>query len=226
LDTETSSSNRPDLQDDRNLAASEAGKDQGKAPSSAVELILGGYSYGSMIVSHLPTVEDVLKLFSQPARSSPAKGISLKAEELSKTWNEGPPNRTQESQNGTDQVTMPKISYLLVSPILPPVSMFVTMFSRISFFSGTSSGLSLQGTHMSTPPPDEQLLRHSTFIVYGTNDKFTPRMKIRRWVDNLCSASGSNVDSREIDGAGHFWVERDTALQMRWALREWLCRKQ
>lgn len=225
VDTHPSSENRPSDQNDEGSAASAARSDQGKEPSLETELILGGYSYGSMIASHLPKVEDVLNLFTNPADSSPAKLISLKAKELSRAWNQEHLQQTQKSTSGANGMTVPKISYLLVSPILPPVSLFVTMFSRVSFISGMSRGLSLQGAHVPTPSPDEQLRTHPTFVIYGTSDIFTPHKKIRRWVDTLRHAPGSKVESREIEGAGHFWVERDTEPQMRRALREWLCRK-
>ncbi|KAL1966424.1 hypothetical protein VTN77DRAFT_4566 [Rasamsonia byssochlamydoides] len=226
LDTHTSSSNRPDDQNGQTSTASGAVNDESKEPSSAIELILGGYSYGSMIASHLPKVEDVLNLFSNPADSSPASVISSKAEELSKAWNQANPNKTPGDTSGTHGMTVPKISYLLVSPILPPISLFVTMFSRMSFISGMSSpGLSLQGVQVATPSPDEQLRTNPTLVIYGTKDIFTPQKKIRRWVESLRNMPGSKIESREIDGAGHFWVERDTEPQMRQALREWLRQK-
>ncbi len=50
-------------------------------------LILAGYSYGSMVASHLPSAERVLKLFESAAEGSAESEIQLRASHLSsQTW--------------------------------------------------------------------------------------------------------------------------------------------
>ena len=49
---------------------------------SAPTLVLGGYSYGSMITSHLPPTQVVIDLFKSPAADSPIAEIVRRAEDL------------------------------------------------------------------------------------------------------------------------------------------------
>ncbi|KLJ10692.1 hypothetical protein EMPG_13935 [Blastomyces silverae] len=57
------------------------------AGSERLEIILAGYSYGSMIASHLPSIEAVLRLFASPAAGSSRTEILQQAEDLSTLWN-------------------------------------------------------------------------------------------------------------------------------------------
>jgi hypothetical protein len=168
-----------------------------------------------MIASRLPKVEDVSSLFANPASSSPAETISLTAKELSKTGNQGDQNQTQDAEVGeSKEVGLPTISYLLVSPILPPASQLVTLFSSLS-------SVSIQGRQISTRPPEEQLPKHRTMIIYGTDDMFTSEKKLQDWTKALSSEPGSLVQSREIALAGHFWVEQRFHALLRQAISEW-----
>ncbi|KAK2809215.1 hypothetical protein FQN50_004051 [Emmonsiellopsis sp. PD_5] len=58
-----------------------------EADSERMELILAGYSYGSFIVSRLPPVEVILRLFASPAKGSFAAEILQQADTLSTLWN-------------------------------------------------------------------------------------------------------------------------------------------
>ncbi|KAN0071581.1 Alpha/Beta hydrolase fold [Elaphomyces granulatus] len=232
------------------LETQSSGEENGKISSVAVDILLGGYSYGSMIASLLPTIEEVLNLFANSLPASWTLQIRAKALELSTTWNNKfattrqplissspDPNlsstttvagnaqeaRIDNTQRGmANDIPIPNISYLLVSPILPPVSMFVTMFSRMPFISGQSSGISIEGTHLPSPKPEEQLCAYPTLAIFGDKDMFTPTSKMRKWVEDLSGASQSKFQSREINGAGHFWIEHNAESQMRYALRQWL----
>ncbi|OJD25835.1 hypothetical protein ACJ73_02799 [Blastomyces percursus] len=55
--------------------------------SERLEIILAGYSYGSMIASHLPSIETVLSLFASPVAGSSSAEILQQAEDLSTLWN-------------------------------------------------------------------------------------------------------------------------------------------
>ncbi|KAK4247557.1 hypothetical protein C7999DRAFT_41102 [Corynascus novoguineensis] len=50
-------------------------------------LLLGGYSYGSMIASQLPQLETILKVFSAPKCGTPAAEIRLRAQHLAEMQN-------------------------------------------------------------------------------------------------------------------------------------------
>ncbi|KAL2002992.1 hypothetical protein VTN02DRAFT_5299 [Thermoascus thermophilus] len=275
-----------------------AGEEGSRPSSSLVDLILGGYSYGSMIASHLPKADVVVKLFADAAEGSSMAAIRTRAQHFAADWNTtfqarlqlqssrpgspdsaGTPSpvalgygsdssakdsrgdafdsimrrvdrskrrlsarlsrsepqtaRVQDNTNaaGTTngdarQIPPPRISYLLVSPILPPITLFLTMFSRMSLSTEVGSGTSVQGAHVPSPKPEEQLCAHPTLVIYGNRDTFTPEKKIQKWSDELARAPGTKFQYREIDGAGHFWHEAGAETQMRAALREWLSHTQ
>ncbi|KAK0669182.1 hypothetical protein QBC41DRAFT_224518 [Cercophora samala] len=50
-------------------------------------LLMGGYSYGSMITAQLPEIEPVLALFEAPENGTPAAEIRLRAEHLAEKQN-------------------------------------------------------------------------------------------------------------------------------------------
>ncbi|KAF1810459.1 hypothetical protein P152DRAFT_451198 [Eremomyces bilateralis CBS 781.70] len=49
---------------------------------NTIHLILGGYSYGSLIVTHLPTVSEIIARFSSPVEGSAAAEVRLRARRL------------------------------------------------------------------------------------------------------------------------------------------------
>ncbi|CAK44641.1 hypothetical protein [truncated ORF], partial [Aspergillus niger] len=68
------------------------------------------------------------------------------------------------------------VSYLLVSPLLPPVNQFLTLFSKMSLDASaqTSSapGQGKQG-QIPCPKPADQLCAHETLAIFGDEDTFT-----------------------------------------------------
>ena len=124
------------------------------------------------------------KLFRQ--RSSDASEDTLLAESLM-----------------TASVKTPRTCYLLISPLLPPISMFATMFSNRSDGGG-------------------ELHKHPTLAVYGDKDFFTSQKKLRRWAEYWKGQSGSQFHFHEVVGAGHFWREEGAEQGMRLVIREWV----
>jgi alpha/beta superfamily hydrolase len=57
-------------------------------PNDSVLIVLGGYSYGSLIASHLPDPCDILKTFSTPEEGSAAAEIKNRAASLAGQMNE------------------------------------------------------------------------------------------------------------------------------------------
>ncbi|KAK1753381.1 Alpha/Beta hydrolase protein [Echria macrotheca] len=57
------------------------------ATSGIPILLLGGYSYGAMITTNLPSVESILAPFAMPARESPAAEIRQRAQHLAEMQN-------------------------------------------------------------------------------------------------------------------------------------------
>jgi hypothetical protein len=243
-------------------------------------LVLGGYSYGSMITTHLPPVDVVLDAFRFVVVGSAESEVLSRASSLSGRTNKEQAARTlrsgrsldvrdairsslhctaiggPNSENGsrrssrdsrrsieglrrsfskkvgskcdgtenepeiietvpTKDVPVPDIRYLLISPLLPPISSFATMFSKITFTPRESSRVSYNNF-------DVKLTTRPSLAIYGDQDFFTSGRKLRKWCETLTSKPGSTFRFAEIAGAGHFWHEEGSASSMRSAVRDWL----
>lgn len=194
-----------------------------------IQLILGGYSYGSLIASHLPGVEAVVGLFRHAASGSAPYEIATLAEEVSRSSEERlhlraePPTASRTPRvdtDGFDRISGSTISYLLMSPLLPPLSNLLTIFSELSL--DVEAETPAQGKQIPCPKPDTQLCRHRTLAIYGNQDGFTSAKKLRKWSDELSRMPQSQYQHREIDRAGHFWREDGVEKQARMELQDWL----
>lgn len=251
-----------------------------------VLLILGGYSYGSLIASHLPAMDAILEKFTNIAIGSVEAEIRLRAQSLSTQWNkeahesrmgqglranhklgassrisfggeENEPGsrrtsresrrsldvirrsvdrsrklilRTQcaqvetsnEAHFGFTKIPEPQTCYLLISPLLPPISLLLTMFSKLSGPSPFKDDARSSQSKGKTSTTEEQLVNHPTIAIYGDSDLFTSRKNLRKWAEGLSERPSSMFRFREIGGAGHFWQEEGVDAKMRASLREWL----
>ncbi|CAG8227710.1 unnamed protein product [Penicillium olsonii] len=170
-----------------------------------VHLILGGYSYGSLIASHLPTPGVILDLFeSLEASISEIRDIAKRVA-ISSLNHPIPPT------NLDLRALTTSISYLLVSPLLPPISQLLTIFTTLS--------LKVASRTLPCPDPADQLSRHRTLALAGNLDSFVSAAKLERWSDELLHMPGSQFQFRMIDGADHFWRRNERA---RLLLRVWL----
>ncbi|KAK1142868.1 hypothetical protein N8T08_007302 [Aspergillus melleus] len=203
------------------LGSSDLGSEGGPAN---VRLILAGYSYGSMIASHLPALDVVADLFTNSADGSAACRIRQEAERISALSSDvqetqGRPPVSWEALN-SKCISSAKICYLLISPLLPPINMFLTLFSKLSLNVGTHTAA--QGRHIPCPKPTDQLGAHPTLAIYGSHDTFTSAPKLRQWSQELAQTPGSQFQSAEIGGAGHFWREPGAESEARASIKEWL----
>lgn len=190
-------------------------------PAKPVELVLAGYSYGSMIASHQPNVEDVISLFSKPTGDSITARVLVKAKNLAA----GEKEETEEEYYATEEVQLDadtasdlpvaKISFLLVSPILSYALGFVTLW-------GNLTKMSIQGHDIVTPALEDRLPQFRSLIVYGTDDMFTSEKKLQNWTNKLKNVPESQVNVVEVQMAGHFWVEPSFHQKLRQAISDWL----
>ncbi|KAI2708491.1 hypothetical protein CBS147332_6552 [Penicillium roqueforti] len=198
----------------------------GVGNSSDICLILGGYSYGSLIASHVPTLDTMLGLFqftpttTSTNRATPIHEIRNTAKRIAALSLE----RLQISHSLADDPDLgaltTSISYLLVSPLLPPISQFLTAFSTLSLNLKTETP---NGPHIPCPRPADQQSTHNTLALFGDQDTFTSTGKLQRWSDKMVNMERSKFQFRMIDGAGHFWRENGVEVRARHALKEWLC---
>ena len=198
-------------------------------PFTGVHVILGGYSYGSLIASHLPAIDALFDLFKEATTGTAPFEICRIAEKMASCMVDGHRLETESataslsrSLNEEEMEIVPKstISYLLLSPLLPPLSQLLTIFTKLSL--DVQVEVSAQGKHVPCPKPATQLCKHRTLVVYGTEDGFTSAKKLRKWSDELLHAPHSQFQYRQVDGAGHFWRENGVEDQARHVLREWL----
>ncbi|OJD19901.1 hypothetical protein AJ78_00095 [Emergomyces pasteurianus Ep9510] len=259
--------------------------------SERLEIILAGYSYGSMIASYLPSIEAVLRLFASPTAGSTTWEILQQAEDLSALWNVGakselsPQTSTFQSSgdahrkssqfvsmgssagssgkkssmdhsasikqsiersrrrlkarflrgrelesralsvtSGVNEIARnmltPTISFLLISPVISPITNFMTLSL---FGSRINLDVTLAGMPVSSTRPEEQLTTHRTLVVYGNHDMFASVKRLRKWAIALTNKPDLMFEFVEIDRAGHFWLEEGTEAQMRAAVKRWAC---
>ena len=266
--------------------------DRFDALDSSMILILGGYSYGSMMCTHLPNTETMVQRFANVTKGSAEAEIRLRALRLSTQWNkeaksmnearrgrslhvldslqdsshsisiggdESEPGTRRHSrefrrsldhirrsvdisrkrlgirhQSSTDvtkspaveerlvpkEMAIPTTYYLLISPLLPPVSMFATMFSKLGPH-GLDHQTASEDRSVANSHVKEKLTSSTTLAIYGDKDFFTSQKKLRKWAEHLAGAPGSRFQFREIAGAGHFWHEQGVEGQMRSAIKDW-----
>ena len=253
-------------------------------------LILGGYSYGSLITTHLPPTEAIISHFSSVVKGTAEAEIRLRATHLSTKWNaevqchpyrgrslaahdEPRPGSHsivvggEESEPGTRRASRdsrgsfdivrrsldrsrsqlrpgrhsseskaPPVSetvevvdlvppvtfYLLISPLLPPISKFATMFSKPIPFHGKTRDGGRSTTSSASLEADHNVQRCPTLAVYGDRDFFTSPKRLRKWAEQMTDAADSSFVAREIHGAGHFWHEEGVDGQMRSRIRDWV----
>lgn len=192
-----------------------------------IHLILGGYSFGSLIASHAPPLDVMIELFRAGAATpgTPIYEIGGKARKIAAaTIRDLAPANLEERENphNPDRIELSAetaISYLLVSPLRPPVSQLLTGFCSLSLNVG---GMSAPAQARAAVRPADQLSAHRTLVLYGNRDEFTSVRKLQRWSAELGRVPQSRFQSGEIEGAGHFWREEGVATEARRILREWL----
>jgi pimeloyl-ACP methyl ester carboxylesterase len=238
---------------------------------AAIPLILGGYSYGSLITSHLPDLRDILKTFSTPEDGSAAAEIRDRAASLAGQMNEqlrvlgaarihhgrsvhkhgqtlavGGEETTPEKRRRStetrrsadvrrsldlprtlsqfrrksheikspaippipvDDITLPRIeaAYLLVSPILSPIS-------NLTALSLKQDDNEYRERFNSVP----------SLAIFGDDDFFTSAKKLRKWSQAISSKPATNFRYVEIAGAGHFWHDHNAQKALKIAIKEWL----
>ena len=260
---------------------------------SNMVLILGGYSYGSLVTTNLPTVDDILSHFVNVVEGTAEAEIRLRALHLSTRWNKevqyhdrlerereltvepslpathsitvggdesqpGTRRASRESRHSPDvvrhsidrsriklgfgthssedisasssieqslptvEIPEPQVNYLLISPLLPPVSMLLTMFAKPISLGRSQALPHTKVSKGRTSAPLANLVNHPTLAVYGDKDLFTSPKKLRHWAEMLANTSNSRFRFQEIAGAGHFWHEEGVEEQMRSTIRSWV----
>lgn len=295
-------------------------------PPPGITLILGGYSYGSLLTTYLPPARTLLDRFARAGDRTPEARIRSQALDLAARWNlsasvaaasvHGPRSRSvgvvpdpgRMSMGGSERmsgessgggkrfdsvirqslersrrrfrswrpvgdgvglnsrpstagkgegegegaassiahddddddqntVSLQQVCYLLISPLLPPISLFATMFSKphddddrhqhqhnnhheddekssthnnptTRLLTPNLSSPSSPSSPLSNTLPPSTLTTSPTLAIYGTRDFFSSHRKLRAWAEALAARPNSRFGFREVHGAGHFWLEQ------------------
>jgi hypothetical protein len=109
------------------------------------------------------------------------------------------------------------VRYLLISPVLIPLSTFLPPL-------GLPSILALIGMHDGTTEDAKgagfMSLLTSSLVLFGTKDNFTSAKKLQQWAEKLARRADGRLQWHALDDAGHFWREAGaiTALEVKIAL--------
>ncbi|KAK6508602.1 hypothetical protein TWF506_010686 [Arthrobotrys conoides] len=113
-------------------------------------------------------------------------------------------------------------SWLLVSPLLPPVSMFLNLPNPMSWFPTKKKKEEAEGEN-NLENDDGTEDERDVFAVYGTDDMFTGIGRYRNWVKGKVERSNGRFRGVEVDGAGHFWMqEEEWMVKLRERVAGWI----
>lgn len=245
-------------------------------------LILGGYSYGSLIAKNLPPLQVVEAMFASPSAGSAQAEIILRAKDLSKDHvdkqqsvkrsirgrnslrasaslvvggNESGASSNRASRESSRRsldlegvrksvdrmrkrsskrvsgkhdsgdsnqreirqafAITPRICYLLVSPLLAPITSFLSMSSKLKLPAALTKGT---GDTCSA----DQLMLHPSCCVFGHQDIFTSHKRLEKWAVKHQKESESQFSWYSVEQAGHFWQEEGADLRLKDAIERWL----
>lgn len=114
----------------------------------------------------------------------------------------------------------PEVSYLAISPLLPPVSMLTTMFSRPTFEKRNPKTGHI--TARDKGDRNQKFLEHASCFIYGSKDVFTSDKKLRKWADEIHQKASATFSSYEVSEAGHFWTETEASARLQSSVKDWL----
>lgn len=272
------------------------------ARPNEIVLLLGGYSYGSLILLNLPPVPEILQRFQISVSGTAGSEILLRAQNLSRQTSralhnvQGPssprgrrlqpsdadssvqirmraspmtvggeetnPTERRSSREirrsgetarisgetprrlklqirrrsskcaiikGLPDVQSPTTSaalgdkdppvvktfYLLISPLLPPISSALCLPASVSTMlrSRKTAAENITG---------KTLLEHPTLAVFGSSDTFTSSRKLRAWAQKQSTDSKGSFQWTEIAKAAHFWREEGAMGGMTGRIHAWV----
>ncbi|KAF8429018.1 Alpha/Beta hydrolase protein [Tirmania nivea] len=180
-----------------------------------MKVLMAGYSYGSLITSHLPPVDELSQQIDMGIEKSPEYKACIEGLRASgRAWGHSSLPITEAP--GVFEISGIEIqpSYLLISPLLPPLSSFLTL----SIFSAATTSSIMS----------EELGKHKRgciLVVHGDTDMFTSAAKYRKWRETwIVTEEVGVIQTRtvvEIAGAGHLWIEEGVIVQLVKAIGEW-----
>jgi alpha/beta superfamily hydrolase len=121
---------------------------------------------------------------------------------------------TQQGTHKTIAIT-PRICFLLVSPLLAPVTSFLSMSTKLKLPAGLIKGTAEVSSA-------DQLMLHPCCCIFGHQDVFTSYKRLQKWAAKHEKDSEARFSTYSIEQAGHFWQEEGAQLRLRDAIEQWL----
>lgn len=180
-----------------------------------ITIICGGYSYGSMIASHMiPWATFIAPEQMPPDQKALEAKATIRSIALNLHDSHGVPtteklNSKQARESAHVEACMIRTHYLLISPLLPPVTTLLAPLAIRSWWPASKTEF-------------QQLIKNPSLAVYGTSDVFASSEKLRRWAETLAKEPGSRFKFAAVEGAGHFWHETGVATELRKSIKHWL----
>ena len=128
--------------------------------------------------------------------------------------------QVQPSSTAASSLIEPRLAYLLISPLLGPVSHLATLFSSLHFERRerkATAARSVVATDI-----DAVLCRETSLIVFGSADHFTSSRKVKDWCEGIKSIPASKLLFEEIADAGHFWQDGQIQAKLVNVVTDWL----
>ncbi|KAK6347308.1 hypothetical protein TWF696_007379 [Orbilia brochopaga] len=213
-----------------------------KRGKPAMKVLMAGYSYGSLIASRVPSAErvvrgcdrDVLAYATRTAyewasterRRSFAmhRGAGLtpwcrdEVHDEQEGTTDHKDTRTEEDKVNYNVQTKLETSWLLVSPLLPPVSFVLNLPNPMSWFQKKQPRIEADGHE-----DEEECDKREVLAVYGTDDMFTGVTRYRNWAKGRTERGEGKFAAVEVEGAGHFWMQEEAWMaQLREGVAGWI----
>ncbi|KAK6440160.1 hypothetical protein LTR95_003616 [Oleoguttula sp. CCFEE 5521] len=121
------------------------------------------------------------------------------------------------AQQHATNVPVMEVSYLLVSPVLPPLAHTLVAPGTVSaLFSSPKSSLDRHSGFGSLEAP--------TLLIWGSADSFTSGRRLRSWAEKL-KAQSATVQWAQVERAGHFWREEGVMDELLTKVTTWVKQK-
>lgn len=197
--------------------------DDANCSRNEIHMILGGYSYGSMKAMNTSPDKELLSLRAWTQAKPELEAIKQAALKLAATSNlayqispardvgeammDDPEQGTQDLRRRPGRPIVLKPHYLIISPLLPPISFLLNLGNP---FKLPTSGVSTV------------LREHPALVVYGGRDSFTSAKRVTEWGWEISRlSSGRDFRHLEVEDADHFWKTDNAQQGLRDAIREW-----
>lgn len=168
-------------------------------------MIIGGYSFGSMLASRLPDAMKIMDKYLGADAGACRTKIRSQAESLAESFLE---TRTERHPLPQQPYSL-KTFVLLISPLLPPVTIFVAPLTLRSFY---------------TPSLVEQrvVTDNPTLALFGDKDNFTGCTKLQNWGKRLQNVKSSKFRFDVIHNADHFWRSNAAVTTLQARVGKWV----